>query len=111
VGEVTEGDRSGGAHVLIRELVNHLVELIDWNLSLVLENMIMNWTSSALNGGVSIEIEVILEGMSDIVLNQGSWNRVVVAVSGHSIAFLGEEANVMTFGANSDSPSDLSWCE
>ena len=87
--ELTDGDRSGGAHVLIRELVDHLVELIDWNLSLILENMVMNWTSSALNGGVSIEIEVILEGMSDIILNQGSWNRVVVAVGGHSIAFLG----------------------
>jgi hypothetical protein len=49
--------------------------------------------------------------MSDIMLNQGSWNRVVVAVSGHSIAFLGKEANVMTLGADSDRPSDLSWCE
>ena len=111
MGKLTEGDRGGGSHVLVGELVDHLLELIDWNLSLILENMIMNRTSSALDCRMSVEIEVILEGMSNIMLNQGSWNGVVVAIRCHSIAFLREEADMVTLGADSDSPFDLFRCE
>jgi hypothetical protein len=67
----------------------------------------MNWTSGALDGRVSVEVEVILEWMSDIMFNQGSWNRVAIAISCHSIPFLGEEADVMALGTDSNSPFDL----
>jgi hypothetical protein len=108
-GELTEWDRSGGAHVLVWELIDHLLELIDRNLGIVLEHMVVNRTSSALDGGVSVEVEVILKWMSDIVLNKSTRIGVLVPVPSHIIPLLREEADVMTLGANSNGPLDLFW--
>jgi hypothetical protein len=54
---------------LIRELIDHLLQIIDRNLGLIKENMVVNRASSALNCGVGIEIEVILKRMSDVGFN------------------------------------------
>ena len=96
---------------MIRELIDHLLQIIDRNLGLIKENMVVNRASSALNGSVGIEIEVILKRMSDVGFNQSARQGVSIAISSLTISILGEEADVMTLGADSDSPSDLSWCE
>tara|TARA_R110002060_G_scaffold8583_1_gene12845 strand:- start:237 stop:389 length:153 start_codon:yes stop_codon:yes gene_type:complete len=50
-------------------LINHLLEVVDRNIGLILQDMVMNWTSGTLNGGMRAEVEVILIGVSDILLD------------------------------------------
>lgn len=45
--------------------------------------------------------------MGDIALNQGTGKRVGILISSHVITLLGEETNVMSLGADSDSEADL----
>lgn len=45
--------------------------------------------------------------MSNVMLYQGTWERVVVPIRGIRVSFLWEEANVVSFGANGDGPLDL----
>ena len=92
---------------MIRELIDHLLQIIDRNLGLVKENMVVNRASSALNGRVGVEIEVILKRMSDVRFNQSARQGVSIAISSLTISILGEEADVMTLGADNDSPLDL----
>ena len=67
----------------------------------------MNWTSSTLNGGMRAEVEVILIGVSNILLNQGTWKGICITISSLGVALLGEEANVVTLGTDGNSPLDL----
>lgn len=69
----------------------------------------MNRASSALNGSVGIEIEVILKRMSDVGFNQSARQGVSIAIRRLAVSLLGEEADVMTLGADNDSPFDLFW--
>jgi hypothetical protein len=92
---------------LIRELIDHLLQIIDRNLGLIKENMVVNRASSALNGRVGVEIEVILKRMSDVGFNQSARQGVSIAISSLAVSVLGEEADVMTLGADNDSPLDL----
>jgi hypothetical protein len=94
---------------LIRELIDHLLQIIDRNLGLIKENMVVNRASSALDGSVGIEIEVILKGMSDVGFNQSARQGVSIAIRRLAVSILGEEADVMTLGADNDSPFDLFW--
>jgi hypothetical protein len=96
-----ERDGSGGARILVRVGVYHTLELIDVALSLILDDMIMDRASSALNGRVRVQVEVVLKWMSDITLNQSTGERVVVLVRGSTITLLGEETDVVALGANS----------
>lgn len=104
---LTERDWGGGAHVLVRVLIYHLLEVVGVELGLVKKDMIVDRTSSALNGRVRAKVEVVLKWMSDITLNQSTRVRVVVLVSGSAITLLGEEADVVALGADGDSPLDL----
>jgi hypothetical protein len=104
---LTEGDRSRGSHVLVRELIDHLLQVRNWNLGLVLKNMVVNRASSTLNGRVGIEVEVILKGMSDILLNERTGKGVGIAVSSLAVTVLGEEADMVTLGADNNGPLDL----
>jgi hypothetical protein len=45
--------------------------------------------------------------MSDVLLNQGTRKRIVVAVACLAVILLGEESNVMTLSTNCYSPLDL----
>ena len=92
---------------MIRELIDHLLQIIDRNLGLVKENMVVNRASSALNGRVGVEIEVILKRMSDVGFNQSARQGVSIAISSLTVSILGEEADVMTLGADNNSPFDL----
>jgi hypothetical protein len=92
---------------LIRELIDHLLQIIDRNLSLIKENMVVNRASSALNGRVGVEIEVIFKRMSDVGFNQSARQGVSIAISSLAVSILGEEADVMTLGADNDSPLNL----
>jgi hypothetical protein len=56
---------------------------------------------------VGIEIEVILKRMSDVGFNQSARQGVSIAISSLTVSILGEEADVMTLGADNDSPLDL----
>ncbi len=69
--------------------------------------MVVNRASSALNGRVSVEIEVILKRMSDIRFNQSARQGVSIAIRSLVVSVLGEEADVVTLGADNDSPFDL----
>lgn len=106
-GELTQRHWSGRAHVLVGELVDHLLELIDRDLGLIQEHMIVDRTSSTLDGRVSIEIEVILKWMSDIMLNESTRKRISIAITSLDIVVLREEANVVTLGANSNGPDSV----
>lgn len=96
---------------MVRELVDHLLQVIDRDLGVILENVVVNWTSSALDGGMSAEIEVVLKWMSDIMLNKSTGKRVLVLITSLSIIILGEEADMMTLGANNNGPLDLFRCQ
>jgi len=45
--------------------------------------------------------------MSDITLNQSTRKGVGILISGYVVTLLGEEANVVSLGADSDSEADL----
>jgi hypothetical protein len=67
----------------------------------------VNRASSALDGSVGVEIEVILKRMSDVRFNQSARQSVSIAIRSLAVSVLGEEADVMTLGADNDSPLDL----
>lgn len=73
--------------------------------------MVVNRTSSSLDGRVRAEIEVILIRMSDVALNKSTRQGVSILVSSLRITILGEETDVMALGADGDSPLDLFDCE
>jgi len=104
---LAEGNRSGGAHVLVRELVDHLLQIGDRNLGIVLEDVVVNRAGCTLDGRVGVEIEIILKWMSDIALNKSTGEGVRVAIASLAVAVLGEETNVVTLGTNDDGPLDL----
>ena len=64
-------------------------------------NLVVDGTSSTLDSGVSAEVEVVLEGLSDASLNECARKRVGVLVT----TALREEANVMTLGSDDDQES------
>lgn len=89
-------------------LIDHLLEIIDRNLGLIQENLIMDRTRSTLDGSMSIQVEVILIRVSDIVLDECTRKWVAVAIPSLHIIFLGEEADVVTLGTDGDGPLDVS---
>jgi hypothetical protein len=56
---------------------------------------------------VGAEVEVILKGMSDIMLNKSTWVSILVSIRSLTVTVLGEEADMMTLGADNDGPLDL----
>jgi len=56
---------------------------------------------------MSTKIKIILKWMSNVSLNQGTWQRIIVLISCDRIIVLGEESNVVALGANGDGPLDL----
>ena len=76
-------DRRARADILIALLVEHVRQLRGAYLHLVLEHMIMRWTSSSLNRPVGVEIEVPLVVVRNVTLDQSSrkWIAVVIAVA------------------------------
>lgn len=104
---LTERYGGGGAHVLVAVIVDQALELVDIALSLVHDDLIVDGTSSTLNGGMGAQIEVVLEWMSDISLNKSTREWVVVLISSNRITLLGEETDVVALGADNDSPFDL----
>jgi hypothetical protein len=92
---------------LIRELINHLLQIIDRNLGLIVENMVVNRACSALDCGVGAQVEVILEGVSNIRFDESAGKSVGISVSSLTVSILREEADVVALCANDDSPLDL----
>jgi hypothetical protein len=60
VERLTERDGGCRAHVLVALLVNKALEFIDITLLLILDNLVVNGTSGALDGGVGAQVEVVL---------------------------------------------------
>ena len=52
----TEGYRSCRPHVLVTVLINHVLKDTRWDIRIILQNMVMNWTCSTLNGGVGRQV-------------------------------------------------------
>jgi hypothetical protein len=61
--KLTERNRSGRTHILIRHLVYHALEVVGWDLSLIQDDVVMDRTSSSLNSGMSTEVEVVFESV------------------------------------------------
>jgi hypothetical protein len=88
-------------------VVYQALEFIDIALSLIHNDVVVNRTSSALNGGMGRKIEIIFERMRYISLNKGTRQGVVVTVSGGGVTLLWEEADVMALSANDDCKFNL----
>lgn len=67
----------------------------------------MNWTSGSLDGGVRVQVKVILKWMSDIMLNQSARNSVTEAITGDFITWFGKDSDVMTLRTDGHSPLNL----
>ena len=87
-------------------LIEKCLELLDRNIGLIHQHVVMSRTSCSLDGHVRAEIDIILPGVSDIVLNQGTRHRVSILVASHSLGR--EEANVVTLLSNNNSHLGLS---
>lgn len=59
------------------------------------------------SASISTESEIKSLRMSNIMLNQCTRNGIAVTVSSNSVTILGEEANVVAFGAYGNGPSNL----
>ena len=82
-------------------LVDECVALVLRPLRLLEKDVVVDGTSSTLDSGVSAEVEVVLEGLSNASLNKCTGKRVGVLVN----TPLREEANVMTLGSDDDQES------
>jgi hypothetical protein len=56
---------------------------------------------------MSAKIEVVLERMSDIMLDKSTRMGILVPVRSHTVTFFREEADMVTLVADNDSPLDL----
>ena len=92
---------TGSTDVLIRVLVDERVDLLLGPLRLFEEDIVMNGASGTLGGGVSAQVEVILEGPSDAGLDECTRKRIGVLVTSAPR----EEADVMTLGSDDDQES------
>lgn len=91
---LTERDRCSRTHVLVRMLVKHLLELVTSNSAVVHQHMIMGRSRCTLNCTMGTQIEIILEGMGNILLNQRARHRITIFIGRWGT--VREEPNVMT---------------
>ena len=89
---LTERHWSGRAHVLIRMLVEHLLEHIDWDVGLIQQHVVMSRARRPFQCFVRTQVDVVLDGVGDIAVDQGPRERVLILITG----LAGEEANVMS---------------
>jgi hypothetical protein len=86
-----ERNWSRGAHVVVRVLKDEGLQLSGLPLALVEDALVVDGSSSALDGHVGAEVKVELEGMSAARLHQGTRQRVVISIA---LACLGKEADM-----------------
>ena len=91
-------DRSGGTSVLHAVLERQLLDEGKVVVVLVGDDVVMNRTSSALDGAVRGEVVVLLSGMRDASLHKSARDWVLVAIA----ATTREEADVMALAADDD---------
>lgn len=58
---LTKGYWGGRAHILVAHIVNESVEIIHGDRGLIHDHLVMHRASSALNGRVRAEVEVVLK--------------------------------------------------
>lgn len=80
--------------ILIAVLIEHSLELVDIDAHLIHDDRVVGRPSSALNGSMRAEVDIVIEGVSDISIDNDTWHRVTVLVSGR--ASRREKANMMT---------------
>jgi hypothetical protein len=81
--------------------INQTLEVVDWALSLIQNDMVMDGASGTLNGRMGVQVEVVLERMSDITLHKSTRNGVAVLITSNIVSVLGEEADMVTLASNS----------
>jgi hypothetical protein len=64
-----------------------------------MENLLMNGSSSTLDGAMSTEVEVELKWMSAARLNEGSWDGIAIAIA---FATIREEADMMALAGDNN---------
>lgn len=92
---------------MVGGLVDHLLEVVDGQLDLVENDVVVDGASSTLDSGMGAEVKVILERMSDVFLHKSTRKGIAVTITRARILRCGEEADVVTLGADNDSPLDL----
>jgi len=75
-------------------LVEHSLEFVDVNAHFIHDDRIMGRSSCALYSSMRAEVDIIVEGVSDVSIDDDTWHWVAVLISGR--ARWREEANVMT---------------
>lgn len=86
-----ERDRSRGAHVVVRVLEDEGLQLRSQPPALVEDALVMDGASGTLDGHVGAEIKVELEGVRAAGFDQGTRERIAVAVT---LAGVGAKKNV-----------------
>ena len=81
--------------------VDERVALLLRPLRLIQKDVVVDGTSSTIDGGMSAEVKVVLEWLSNTSLNKCTGKRVGVLVN----TALRAEANVMTLGSDDDQES------
>ncbi len=88
-------------------LIDHLLEHVRGETNLVDENMIMDRPRGTLNGRMRVEVKVVLERVGNIALDESTWVRVFILITGTAR----EEANVMAFRSYHHNEFPLFLCE
>lgn len=89
-------DRSSGADVLVRVLVDERLDLVVGPCGLVEQDVVVNGACSTLDGSVCTKVEVVLVRLSNARLDESAGQSVGVLVTTR----LGEETNVVTLRSN-----------
>ncbi len=72
VGWCRYGDRSGATHICVTQLVGECLELVSRKVIIVPENVVVRWSTCALNASVTAQIKVELGGMRDACVDRGA---------------------------------------
>lgn len=85
-------------------LVDHVLELVRTHANLVHQDVVVSRTRGTLDSGVRVQIEIILERVSNVFLNQRAGMRILILVTSRA----GEEADVVTLRGHNNTEFDLS---
>lgn len=92
-------DRRCGSCIRIALMINHLLKFVDRDLHLIHDDVIVHWTSSALDGNVGGKVKIPHERVRDLLLHQRARKGIAISVT---LLRVRKESNVMPFGRDYD---------
>lgn len=103
---LTQRNWSSSAYVLVAVIVDHSHQFVWFNFLFIRNHLVVSWTSCPLNCRVRIQVEVVLKGVSDILINNNARDRIAVLISGRSR--WRKKSNMVALLCYNDSEIDLS---